>query len=56
MNQQEILTAINTAMVINKKVSKIKKFAILRFTFFLLKFVGTVFVGIAFALTFFILL
>ena len=35
-------------MVVNKKVSKIKKFFVLQFTFFSLKFVGTVFVGIVF--------
>lgn len=44
MKQQWVLTAINTATVINKKTSKLFKFYILQFVFFSLKVVGTVFV------------
>ena len=43
IRQLQIITAINNALVINKKVSKIYKFFVLQIIFFSLKIVVTVF-------------
>ena len=45
-----MLTAINNAMVFNKKASKLYKFCVLQVVFFSLQFVGIVFVSSSFDL------